>query len=440
MNFEKLKKACQARGIEEVEVYTRKQSGSNVSTFNGEVDQSQIFEETEFSVRGVYNGHIVAVYTEKDSDDEIEKIVDLLVSNGKVIESDDPYFIYGGSEKYPEIKKAENDFESYTQEDKIKLCRDIEAKIREQSSLVANTAVEISVSSSSVSIENTNGLNISRSGDQAVVVPQVFVSNGTTVKTGYDVQFLKNIKDFDMERSLKVALQRPLASIDAGFVNSGSYPVVFENTVAASLLRSFSSLFSAEAVIKKMCLLSGKLGQKVFGENITLVDDPLDERAVYQTSFDDEGVAAFTKTVVENGVLKTYLHNLKTAKMMDAESTGNGFKDRDGNIDVSVSNLYLKTNDVSFDEMIKDIKDGIFITEMQGMHAGLNPVSGQFNLQSSGFKIENGKVTSPITLFIVSGNIVDMLNNVVCISNDFEYSYGVGSGSVYVKALNISGK
>ena len=110
-----------------------------------------------------------------------------------------------------------------------------------------------------------------------------------------------------------------------------------------------------------------------------------------------------------------------------------------GEIGVAPTNLCFKASNNTFDEMIKDIKEGVFITDLMGTHAGVNPVSGAFNLQSSGFMIENGKITKPITLIIVSGNIIDVLNDVKCISNDFEVNGRVGTGSCYIGSMQVSG-
>ena len=190
-----------------------------------------------------------------------------------------------------------------------------------------------------------------------------------------------------------------------------------------------------------MSFLKDKLGEEVFGKNITLIDDPLFWEAQQQYSFDDEGVATCTKAVVENGVLKTYLHNLKTAAMMQVKSTGNGFKNSvNSSVDIQPANLYLKAGDTSLEEMFKQLQNGVYITSVAGLHAGLNPISGSFNLQSSGFLIENGRKTKPVTLIIISGTLQELLNNVSYVGNDFEFKRGVGAPSLAIKSMAISGK
>ena len=134
-------------------------------------------------------------------------------------------------------------------------------------------------------------------------------------------------------------------------------------------------------------------------------------------------------------MFKTFLHNLKTAKAFNTVSTGNAVGNGVGGI-----NFYIEAGDTSKDEMIASIKEGMLITDLQGLHASLNPVSGDFSAQASGFYIENGKITKPVTLVVVSSNFLKMLNNVSKIGDDLEISYsGFGAPSILFKNIAISG-
>ena len=440
MDFNKLLSEAQKEGINELEVYEVKTSNSSIETFNGIVDKNVVSNSHVFSIRGVYNNHIVSITTEVDSDDEINKIIGKIKENSAVIESDDPYIIYGGSKEYPVFEEVENDYDKYNQNEKIKYCLELEKKIKEASPLVEKVSAAFEIEESMLSIKNSSGLNLSRKENAAVVVAEAFLKKGEKVKTGWDVQYLKKVSDFDLTKAIKFSVERPIKQLDAKFIKSGIYNVIFENKVVSSLIGAFSQIFSAEAVRKNMSLLQDRIGEKIFGDNITIVDDPLDNRAKFKIPFDDEGVACKKKVLVQNGELKSYLHNLKTARIFETESTGNGFK-AGGNIGISPTNMYIEGSETtSFDEMLQMVGNGVLITDIQGLHAGLNPVSGSFNLQSSGFKIKDGKISDAITLFVVSGNIIDMLNNVKAIGNDFDYKGSVGSGSLLVENINISGK
>lgn len=439
MDFKKFEQVCNKHGIKEFDLYSVATDGAAVSTFCGQTDKNVTYHSNELYIRGVKNGQVANIYVEKDDESEYENIASRLESMAGSLESEEPYFFFAGSKKYPELKKVSHDYEKFSQGDKLELCRKMENYLREKCPYVTMTQAEVNVETSRLSIENTSGLHVSRDGHEAVVFCLAVIQKDGDTRQGYYFDFVDNLADVDFDKLYREAVERPLAMIGAKSCESKPYPVVFENKAFASLLGCFLSMFSGEAVVKKLCLLDGKLGSKVFGDNITLTDNPLLEKSPYSTPFDDEGVATSEKNVVENGVLKTYLHSLKTAAMLGAEPTGNGFKGGNGAISTRPSNLCLKSGSKSRDELIADIKDGIYITDMMGQHAGVNAESGAFNLQSSGFRIKDGKLAEPVTLIVVSGNIVDLLNNVVEIGTDFEVSRLVSCGSVYVKSLAISG-
>jgi len=440
MNFAKLESACRAAGITEVEIYRVQISGASVSTFNGEIDKNIVYNRDEMYIRGVFGGRIAALCAERDDEVEIDWIVRRLKENAGVIESKDPYFIYGGSASYPTLPEEEDDYDSYTQADKIAVCRRMEDYLRAQCSFVTTTRASVEVETETVSIENSAGLSVSRTGRDAGIAASAVIKKDDDVKQGYYFDHVKKLGDIDFAKLQKFAVDRPLSAIGAGSMASGRYPVVFENRMFASLLGCFKSMFSGDAVVKKLSLLGDKLGQKVFGDNITITDNPLLDESPAKYTFDDEGVAAADTTVIDNGVLKTFLHNLKTAKMLNAASTGNGFKEASGGVGVRPTNLCLRGGGRSFDEMISGIADGVFITSMMGQHAGVNAVSGAFNLQASGYRIRGGKIAEPVTLIVVSGNILDVMNHVTEIAADSEVSYGIACGSVMIDSLSVSGQ
>ncbi len=440
MTFQKLEAVCRAKGITEVEIYRTKAEGASISTFNGKVDKNEIYSKDEAFVRGVYNGRLASLYVERDSDDEITDIADRLIAGASVIESEDPYFIYGGSESYPTLTEEENDYASHTQADKIAICLKMEDYLRKNCEFITTTEATLETETETVTIENSSGLSVSRTTSDGVLYCGAVIAKDGDTRQGYYFDHVRKLDSIDYDKLYKMAIDRPLSSIGAGSMPSGQYPVVFENKQFASLLSCFLSMFSGDAVVKKLSLLGDKLGQKVFGDNITLIDDPLCEKSYARYSFDDEGVAAFPKTVVENGVLKTFLHNLKTAKMLDAAPTGNGFKQGSGAIGVRPTNLCLSGGEKSFEELLSPIADGVFITRMMGQHSGVNAVSGAFNLQAAGYRIRDGKIAEPVTLIVVSGNILDLMKDIRAVSADFEVGGGIGCGSVHVGSLSISGQ
>jgi len=225
-------------------------------------------------------------------------------------------------------------------------------------------------------------------------------------------------------------------------VTSGQYRVVIQNLAMTDLLETFSPAFSAENAQKELSLLKGKIGEAVAAVSVSIVDDPLRTDGFASRPFDAEGVPSQRHSVVENGVFQTFLHNLKTAHKDGVASTGNADKGSyASSVRVSPTNFYIEAGTESFEAMLTDIGDGLVITEVEGLHAGANAVSGDFSLLSKGYTVKNGKREIPVEQITIAGNFFDMLKNIRSVGTDLRFpSGGFGSPSIDVGTLSVAGK
>ena len=441
MNFNLLKEEALKLGINEIELYSVKSKGIDMSFFDGAVEGNTTAFEDVLCVRGVYNNHIATVYTENGSDDEIPFILKTIIENGNNITKDEPYVIYAGDEEYPVIKEKETDFSDHPAYEKIDLANKVHKMLKEKCPYTFKTECGYAENEYEYSIINTNGLNVSKKGKNAYLVAELIAVKDGDMKTSYDYMYIHKFADIDLDKFTDKIIEDAVSQFGAESVPSDKYNVVLDKGAVRSLLGAYSGVFCADTVLKKMSFLDGKLDQKIFGDNITIMDDPLNELAISQDTFDDEGVATKSKVIVENGVLKTYLHNLTTAMMMNTKSTGNGFKHGVSSpVGVSPKNFYLQPGDKSLEELFEAIGNGLYITEFAGLHAGVNAISGEYSLKCSGYKITDGKKAEPVTLIIMSSSIQETLNNVFMIGNDFEFRGGIGASSIALKNVPISGK
>lgn len=174
---------------------------------------------------------------------------------------------------------------------------------------------------------------------------------------------------------------------------------------------------------------------------VSLIDDPLLPDGMASRPFDAEGVPSSAHTVVENGVFQTFLYDLKTAHKDGVATTGNANRaSAASSVHVAPSNFYLKPGGKSFDALLEGIGEGIVITEVSGLHAGANPVSGDFSLLSKGYTFRNGKRDKAVEQITVAGNFYELLKSVQELANDLAFPRGgIGSPSVDVGELSISG-
>ena len=189
---------------------------------------------------------------------------------------------------------------------------------------------------------------------------------------------------------------------------------------------------------KGLSLLNGRVGEKIASDCFNFSEYPMYEKAYNKVPFDGEGVLTMDKDIIKDGVFTTALYNLKSAYKEGCKSTGNGFGG------TSVTNVVIKAGNRSVDEIAKDIGEGLFITDVSGLHAGLNPISGDFSLLSEGYLIKDGKVADSVEQITIAGNFYDIMLNVKEIANDtrsLPNSNGeFFSPSVYVGQINVSGE
>ncbi len=430
-------------GISEIELYIVSSKGMNMSLTDGELDSNSFTEDFGMSIRGLYNGKMGYVYLESVEEEDVLFALNSLIENATKVTSSNKDFIYDGSGEYQNIEPIKADYENYTISTKLSKLQELSKNVLAQNDLIKKVGhCHYGENASTTRIINSKGLDLKREFSYAMAMAGALASNGTETSLGYarDVQF--EFEKIDYEKIVKKSTDEALASLGAGSLKTGVYSVIFRYNVMTSILQAFSSVFSGDAAVKKLTLLTDKIGTKVFGENINIIDDPFCAKALIKQPFDDEGVPCHTKNIVENGIFKGFMHNLSSADFFNTKSTGNGFKTSiAGSVNVSSTNFYLQPGEKTLEEVISSMKEGVLITDVNGLHAGLNPISGAFNVQASGFEIKDGKIDKPVTLFVVSSNFYELLNNIEEIANDLEDNFmGVAAPSVKIKKVMISGK
>lgn len=435
MNYKKMIELAKEIGIEEIELIVKKTESKEIELFDKQVDKNVTSSLETCSIRGAYNGKLARVSTENLNEKSAREVLELLKDNCMSITSDEPYVIYEGSKKYPRIKRVANDFSLISSKVKLDDLFRLNDLIKELDSRVTNINLGYSEEKETTRLINSKGLDLKKSYSYGVISCDVVMKDEDDVRDEFGYQLKLDYNDFDIEKLANEVVSRLQKKLHPVQIESKTYPVILENKMVISLLGAFTSMFSSEAALRNMTLLKGKEGEKIASELITLVDDPLYDKGIFQHSFDNQGVACFKKSLIEKGVFKTLLYDLKTAKMFNVTPTGNSFGG------ISPTNLCLECGSTSLEDMAKTIDDGLLITSLQGLHAGLNPVSGDFSCQASGFKIENGKITYPVSLIVVSGNFLTLLQDVSIVGNDEFISYnGVCAPSLKINKLSISGK
>ena len=439
MNFVKYFEYAKKIGFSDVEFKVQTSNKLSISVFQKKVENYSVSENETIYIRGIFNGKMVSGSSENANN--ICKILDEMAVNATLIDEEKEQEIFAGSEKYKTFKTSSDKLAKVSIADKIALCLDIEAKAYDYDYRIApGVEVEYQEVESAMKIVNSKGLKLSYKVNYGFVVLSVVAKSDNDTRTGFKFKILQDLDSLNVEQLVKDTCDDAINALNGSQCESKKYKVLLAPNVFASFANVLLSSVSGDAVNRGKSLLKDKLNQQVASSKLTIVENPHSkEHPYFYRAFDDEGVATMKKAIVEKGVLKTFLYNIEEAKQAKVESTGNGYGG--SVIGVSTSFVEVKPGKKSKEELCEKIKDGIQITNVQGLHAGMNPLSGDFSLQASGYRIENGKITTPVNLITIAGNIFKMFNDIVDLGND-EYVTpgGMSSVSVYIKSLAISGK
>lgn len=236
----------------------------------------------------------------------------------------------------------------------------------------------------------------------------------------------------------RIAGERAVRSLGAGPVPTTSLPVVFDPLMAASLVGTLFGVMTGTAVERSSSFLVGRRGEDIASPLVTIVDDPLRPRGLGSRPHDGEGLPASRTTFVDAGRLVTWAHNCYTARKLGEQPTGHASRPSSGRPGIRPSNLYLAAGDRSPADIIGEIERGFFCDGMMGF--GFNPVTGDFSRGASGFLIENGRLTQPVSEVTLSLNFGDILKNIDAVGNDLRFDRGVVAPTVRVAKMTLAGR
>ena len=448
MDYQSFKKAVIARaeamGIAEYELYYENGSDTSVGVFQHEINQFSSSESGGVCFRCIVDGKMGYASTQALSEEEAKAIVEKAVANAKVLEAEEKVFLCEGGKKYEELE-----VETYPLpgvDELIAKTLETQEKLYAADSAVIDGCESQGISQRyEIAIYNSKGLDLHYENEASGMVVAALVTNGQEMANSYEIK-LGELSKLNTDEMVQKAVEDAKRKLGGEPPATGVYPVVFHPDAMSSLMGVFSSIFSSENAQKGLSRLAGQEGEVLAAPCVTLVDDPFHKESMVPMNFDGEGCPTFRKNVIENGKLNTLLYNMKTAAVAGRETTGNAGKaGYDGAINVRPFTMYLAAGDLTEEELLKKAGDGIMITDLGGLHAGANPISGDFSLQSSGFILKDGKKGDYIKSFTVAGNFYDMLKNITALSDKvvLPRPFGVtafGSPYVLVETLSIAGK
>jgi PmbA protein len=304
-----------------------------------------------------------------------------------------------------------------------------EAEALVQKKIVNSNGVSFTEAKSNFVFKNSNGFSNGQKSSIFSISCDVVAKEKESMERDYEYSSKRFFCDLMEPRLIgKIAAERAAARLSPKKIDSFNGPAVFEPRVASSFLSHLISSISGHNLARKVSFIDGDIGEILFEESVNVIDDPLIKKGLGSRNFDSEGVSCKKLELIKKGRLNEIILDCYSSRMLNKKSNG-----RCG----GTTNCYFENGKITKKDLIKDIQKGVYITELFG--SGFNSVTGDFSKGGSGFLIENGEVTYPISEITVAGNIKNMFREIK-LANDLEFRSRINSPTIRINNISIAGK
>ncbi|MGB9736133.1 MAG: TldD/PmbA family protein [bacterium] len=437
---DKVKALSQEHNADEYEVYVSETTKLSLSIDNNmKIEKLQTDEEIALALRLIKNQRSGFSFSYSMSDSAIEETFNRALDTGSIMNKQPFSFVENRQDTIPSDKFYDPAVETLPEHKKIELLnRMIHVALTDKRIKKVDRPTYEEVISH-VSIANSRGILKSYKVTRFNISLSVLAKEHEETQMSWNFQAANTFSHLTPEVVARNCAQQAIQTLGGIQLLTGFYDVLLIPFVVSQFLSILGNAFKADAIYKKTSMLTDKLGQKAFAEHLNIYDDPGLIDGSGSVPFDAEGVPAFKKTLVEKGMVKSFLYDRNYAILMGKETTGNAVRPSIMRSPViSTTNLVLDSDRSSEKDLNNVLSEGPVITELMGLHT-VNPVTGDFSLGSRGYIIKSGRFSSPCKHITVSGNIFDLFNKIELAGRDHTLYGNILAPSLLVRALKISG-
>jgi PmbA protein len=391
------------------------------------------------------NGYRVASTSSSDFTPEgVEHLVKGALSLARVT-SEDPF---AGLAETSEFGSLHGDLELYHKDvyslptaERIEYARRAEAAALSADTRITNSAGgSFDASTGRKAFANSRGFTGEyQASSCSVSCSPIALGKSGEMQRDYWYTYARSLSKLASPESVGVeAARRTLRRLDGRRVKTQQAPLIFAPEIARSLIGAIFDAASGDSIYRGSSFFTGKLGEQVAAESVTVIDDGTLIGGFGTSPFDGEGLPSRRTMIVERGVLSNYLLNTYTGRKLGMKSTGNASRGLAGNPGTGSGNLFLMPGDQSPEEILRSVPSGLYLTELIG--PGVNMVTGDYSRGASGLWIENGELTYPVQEITIAGNLKEMFRNITAIGNDLEFRGSVASPTLRVDGMMIAGE
>jgi PmbA protein len=433
---------AQAKPGEQIEAYVGRGGETSVRVYEGELEHFVSAQSAGVGIRVIKDGRTGVAYAGTLDESAISEVLADARDNVQFGNPDE----FAGLAKPDGVEPVPQKFwdevlANYPTDQKVALTKDLEQRALAADSRVRTESANYDDGWDESAFATTTGIRISGRSNGCYVSVVTLADDGDETQTGFGFSVGDSPNDFNLDKAAREAADRATRLLGATKPASKRTTIVLDPYVTSQFISILSSAFSGENVSKGRSIFADRLDQQVAVPSFTLVDDPTNKLAYTSTDIDGEGLAARRNVLIEDGVLKMFVHSSYSARRMKTRSTGNatrgGFAGSPG---VGCLAMQVTPGSKSQAELIAGIDDGVLIQEVSGLHSGVNPISGDFSTGASGMTISKGVVGAPIREFTIGSTLQRMLLDIVAIGNDVDWLPMRAAGlSLVIRDVTISG-
>ena len=436
---ERLVSAARRAGADQADAIAVRSISLSVDVRDGEIEESQRSEGDDLGLR-VIVGHKQAVVSTNDlKGDGFDALAERAVAMARAAPDDrfaglaDPSLL---ASKLPDLDLLDPEMPDVGVLETR--AREAEAAALAVSGVTKSGGASASAGIGGMVLVTSHGFHGATIGSRHGVAMTAIAGEGTGMERDYDFSSTLHAADLENAQAIgRHAGERAVKRLNPRKVATRRVPVVFNSRISGSLVGHLASAANGSSIARKTSFLREKLGARIFASGIDIIDDPLRPRGLQSRPFDAEGIAGRSRKLVDDGVLKTWLLDSATARELDLQTTGHAQRGVSSTPSPGPSNLHLAPGAKSPDELIADIEDGFYITDMIGM--GVNLVTGDYSRGASGFWIENGECTYAVSEVTIAGHLFEIFASMTP-ANDLVFRYGTNAPTVRVEGMTVAGQ
>lgn len=426
------------KGASECDSLIIDNSNNQVTIRNNKLEQSESSREKAFGIRVIVGKKQSMISSTDFNDDNINLIVDKAINMAK-LSPDDPFIGLCDPEN---IDENNTDLDLYDdtelEHDKlVELAKATEEYALSSENITNSEGAECSQGKSIFAIANSKGFRTSMKSSRFSLGVSAIASSSNGMEVDYDYSVVRHFEDLKSPEKIgKEAARRAASKLNPKKIPSTEASIIYPRRMSSSLLGEFASAINGAAIARNTSFLKDMMGKEIFSKHINIVDDPLIKRGQKSRFFDVEGLKARKTTLVNNGVLSSWILDLRSSRQLGLDSTAHASRGIASAPYPSNSNLYMENGEISEEDLIKSVKKGLIITDLFG--GGVNLLTGDYSQGAAGLWIENGEIQYAVSEITIASNLIDMFKMMVP-ANNLTMEYSINSPSILIEKMTIAG-